>query len=143
MFIYAVGFAILVLDQITKFLALKFLDPQGSIPLVQNIFHLSLIKNPGIAFGLFGRFAPFLTGVVILCLIGLIVLSVQMRHAAFIQRISLVFIIGGAAGNLMDRIFRGYVVDFLDFRVWPVFNLADSFITAGVALFICTSFKRL
>ncbi len=136
MFIYAISFAIVLVDQLTKFLALQFLPPHKSIPIIANVFHLSLVKNSGIAFGLFGERAPGLMIIIIFCLVALILLSIQMRQALLIQRVSIAFILGGAAGNLIDRFVFGHVIDFLDFRIWPVFNIADSFITIGVAIFI-------
>ncbi len=142
MFIYVLSFIIVLLDQITKFLALKYLAPYKSIAVIPNIFHLSLVQNPGIAFGLFGTQAPVLTAVVMLCLAGLFILSFQMRKANLVQRVSLAFIMGGAVGNLIDRLVFGHVVDFLDFRVWPVFNIADSFITVGVLTFLLISMRK-
>ena len=142
MFIYVLSFFIIVLDQLTKYLALKYLSPHQSIPLIPDVFHLSLVRNSGIAFGLFGDRANLLTAVVIVCLLGLIILAFQMRRAGLLERVALGFILGGAAGNLIDRMISGHVVDFLDFRIWPVFNLADSFITVGVALFLILSFRK-
>lgn len=136
MFIYAVSLVVVLIDRLTKFLALQFLSSHSSVPVVPSIFHLTLVKNPGIAFGFFGNRAPLLTMVVIVCLVGLILLSTQMRTASFVQRISMALVLGGAAGNLIDRLLFGHVVDFLDFRIWPVFNLADSFITIGVFMFL-------
>ena len=141
MLISAVSCAIVILGRFTKFLALKYLPSHESIPVVSNIFHLSLVRNPGIAFGLFGNGAPGLIVIIILCLVMLILLSIQMRKARLSQRISLAFILGGAAGNLIDRLLFGHVVDFLDFRIWPVFNLADSFITVGVFAFLLAAAK--
>lgn len=139
MSIYAVSLAIVLLDQFTKFLALKCLVPYESLAIIQGVFHFSLVKNPGIAFGLFGQGASLLMAVVVLCLIGLLVLTFQMRTSRRIQKVALAFILGGALGNFIDRIVHGHVIDFLDFRVWPVFNVADSFITTGVVLFLITS----
>jgi len=142
MFIYALSLFIVVLDQLTKYLALKYLSPHQSIPVIPDVFHLSLVKNTGIAFGLFGDRAQLLTAVVIVCLLGLLFLAFQMRHARLLERVSLGFILGGAAGNLIDRITAGHVVDFFDFRIWPVFNVADSFITVGVVMFLLLTFRK-
>ncbi len=142
MLIYAVSLAIVVLDRFTKFLALKFLSSHSSVPVVTNIFHLTLVKNSGIAFGFFQDRTPVLIIIVILCLVGLIFLSFRMRTAGWVERMSLAFILGGATSNLMDRFLFGYVIDFLDFRIWPVFNLADSFITVGVFLFLLSTLRK-
>ena len=141
MFIYVIVFGIILLDQSTKYLALHLLFSGKTIPVIPSVFHLSLVRNPGIAFGLFGHSPSALTVIITLCLVALMILSVQMRNARWIQRLSLAFILGGAAGNMIDRILFGHVIDFLDFRVWPVFNLADSFITIGVFLFILTAVR--
>ena len=142
MFIYALSLFIVVLDQLTKYVALKYLSPYQSIPVIPNVFHLSLVKNTGIAFGFFGDRARLLTAVVIVCLLGLLFLAFQMRRARLLERVALGFILGGAAGNLIDRITAGHVVDFFDFRIWPVFNVADSFITVGVAMFLILTFRK-
>ncbi len=142
MFIYVLSFFIVVVDQLTKYLALKYLSPYQSIAVIPDVFHLSLVRNSGIAFGFFGDRANLLTTVVIVCLLGLIILAFQMRHAGLLQRVALGFILGGAVGNLIDRMMYGHVVDFLDFRIWPVFNIADSFITVGVAMFLILSFRK-
>ncbi|MBI4550246.1 MAG: signal peptidase II [Candidatus Omnitrophica bacterium] len=142
MSIYAVSVFIVVFDQLTKFLALKYLSPYESIPLLGPWVRLTLVKNPGIAFGLFGERSGVLIFIVLSCLAGLIVLSYQMRQADLARRMALAFILGGAVGNLIDRVLFGHVIDFLDFRVWPVFNLADSFITVGVGLFLILTMRR-
>lgn len=135
MWIHAISVLILLADRLTKVLAQEFLSAGQTIPVVPHIFHLTLVENPGIAFGLFGQGKFFLTALIVLCLVVLMVLSLRMRKSPFLQRLSLAFILGGASGNLIDRLAYGHVIDFLDFRVWPVFNVADSFITVGVFLF--------
>ncbi len=108
-----------------------------SIPVVRNVFHFTLVHNTGIAFGLF-RNQGFIFGAVVLIaavLIGFNIYYYRKNHEiplSYVLAFSL--ILGGAFGNLADRMFYGYVIDFIDFRIWPVFNLADSAITIGTGI---------
>jgi len=142
MFLYSISALIVLLDQITKVIAQKFLPQANSLPVIPDIFHLTLVQNPGVAFGLFSKLGNGLVLLVVLCLIAIIVYLEKMRHLHWRERLPLALILGGAAGNLIDRVRLGHVVDFLDFRIWPVFNLADSFITAGVLLFLIAAFRK-
>lgn len=131
--IFIIILAILSLDQLSKFLALKNLSVGQSIPLIGNIFHLSLVHNRGAAFGILKNHA-FLFIIISASAVILIFFALKERGRGRLYRVSLGFILAGALGNLIDRISYGYVVDFLDFRVWPVFNIADSAITVGAVL---------
>jgi signal peptidase II len=123
----------LALDQLTKFLATRYLLLNDSSPVIKGIFHLSLVHNRGAAFGILkGQLSLFIVASIFA--IALIYASLKDSGRSKIYRISLVLILAGALGNLIDRVFFGYVIDFLDFRVWPVFNLADSAITIGAVL---------
>lgn len=141
MLVYAISLSIVLLDQLAKFLALRYLAGHESLPVMAGIFHLTLVRNPGIAFGLFHDRAGRALLLIIFSLAVLLVVVLEMKHAAWSQRLSLSFVLGGALGNLVDRMRYGYVVDFLDFRIWPVFNIADSFITVGVCLFLVATFR--
>ena len=127
---------ILGLDQLTKLLINKNLTLNQSIPILKGIFHLTLVHNRGAAFGLLRNqiilliFVSFFT-------ILLIYFNLRKsgRDKKFsLYKLSLSFILAGALGNLVDRLYFGYVIDFLDLRVWPVFNVADSAITIGAIL---------
>ncbi|MFH1640777.1 MAG: signal peptidase II, partial [Candidatus Omnitrophota bacterium] len=123
---------ILSLDQLTKILANKNLLLNKSVPLINNVFHLTLVYNRGAAFGLLkNQLHLFIfTSVIAVVLIYLNLKDAEnKRHS-----IALSLILAGALGNLIDRLFFGYVIDFLDFRIWPVFNIADSAITIGMIL---------
>ena len=123
-------------DQLTKGLVAAFYIPGQSLPLVPPILHLTYVQNTGAAFGLFkGQHVFFM--VLSIIVIGWILwelLIVRPTVRAVIWGCAL--ILGGAVGNLLDRARLGFVVDFIDLRVWPVFNLADSAITIGVCLMI-------
>lgn len=136
----------LPLDQLSKLAVVRWLSFVDRIPVIDGFFYLTHVRNPGSAFGLFaGSPEPFrsiffigITGVAIL-----MILSFYRRLAPGdrLSALALGLVLGGASGNLVDRIRFGEVVDFLHFRLWagytwPDFNLADSFIVVGVALLV-------
>lgn len=131
----------LFLDQLTKALALKCLEP-GASHIVLPFFYLTLVQNEGIAFGLFQGLEGLLLAVISLCIVCLIMVGLRSRPVGSRSHWGMGLILGGALGNWMDRIRGGGVVDFLDFRVWPVFNLADTAITLGVGLFLLEFLKE-
>ena len=143
--ILSISFLIFLLDMISKHLMLRLLQIGDSIDVIPNFFSLTLAKNTGIAFSMFqGKIYE-----VILITIFVIFLLVDMiRHqlSSKIEKIGYAFVIGGALGNLTDRIFYGFVIDFLDFNFWgwdyPIFNLADCFIVIGVILLFISNFKE-
>ena len=137
-FLSGVG-AVVLFDRLSKNFFSGLLDLNESIAVIRNVFHFSLVHNTGIAFGFFKDCgAVFIIIPVILT--GLLVYNIYYyRHSPHLSRTYIVafsLILGGAIGNLIDRITLGYVVDFIDFRVWPVFNLADSAITIGAAIIL-------
>lgn len=130
---------IVFLDQLSKYLALEKLPYGISIPVVKNIFYLTLVKNTGIAFGLFRGTA--ITFIIIGFIGSIVILRYCVRKKDALGstvKFALFLILGGSIGNLIDRIHFGYVVDFLDFGInnlrWPAFNIADSTITIGAVL---------
>lgn len=131
--IISVILTILLLDQSTKFLILKFLSENQSIAIIKNIFHLTLVKNRGAAFGIFEDFGLFLI-IISLFIITLILINLRRVYSNPKLKISFTLILSGAVGNLIDRLRYGYIIDFLDFRIWPVFNVADTVITIGAIL---------
>jgi signal peptidase II len=125
--------AILFLDQLAKFVIVRNLSLNQSIPVIPGIFHLTLVHNKGAAFGLLkGQLSLFIFTSVLA--VFLIVFTLKDNKQARSNRAALALILAGALGNLVDRLFYGHVIDFLDFRVWPVFNVADSAITVGAIL---------
>jgi signal peptidase II len=134
------GLAVLVvvLDQVTKRLAEDRLRGQRSVPLLDDILRLTYVENRGAAFGLLQDQTTFFVFVGVL-VIGVIAASYRyLPRSGFLLHLALGLQLGGAIGNLIDRIRQGYVVDFVDFGFrsnwWPVFNVADSAIVVGVAL---------
>ncbi|OPJ56892.1 signal peptidase II [Alkalithermobacter paradoxus] len=125
---------LILLDQITKIWALKDLSEIGSIPVIENIFHLTYVENRGAAFGIFQGKTTFLV-IITACVIGYIIYyMLSNKNLDNITKISFILIISGAIGNLIDRVRLGFVVDFFDFRVWPVFNIADICVVIGAVL---------
>ena len=121
----------MLLDQLSKAVIEHFFILHETKPLIQNIFHLTLVYNTGGAFGLLrDRNSVFLAVSSVVSLI----LLVQLFKVPADFRMALGLILGGAWGNMIDRARFGYVIDFLDFRVWPVFNIADTSITFGVII---------
>lgn len=133
---FSVLFFVTLLDQVTKILALRYLSDGNSLPIIENIFHLTLVHNKGIAFGFFRSHPQLLFLLITFSLVFLFVWGLRMREGTWAHRLGLALILGGAVGNWLDRLRHGAVIDFFDFRVWPVFNVADSAITIGVCLFI-------
>jgi len=123
-------FTILSLDQLTKFLVTKSLGLNQSFSVISGIFSLTLVHNRGAAFGIFKNqlYLFIFISIAAVCLIYS-VLKKNRHNSSYVFSLSL--ILAGALGNLIDRISLGYVVDFLDFHIWPVFNFADSAITIG------------
>lgn len=136
---------IILLDQLTKQQIMQTMRLHESIPIVPNLFSLTYIRNPGAAFGLLAgssnafRMVFFgLTSIFALGLLGTILL--RMPEQDWVGRVSVAGILGGAIGNLIDRLRFGEVIDFLDVYIenyhWPAFNVADSAITVGVIFLI-------
>lgn len=134
---YLIALIVLIIDQYTKALAVSKLA-NGTIPIIENIFHLTYVENTGAAFGMFknSNWAFIITTSLIL--VAIVIALVKLKPSNKLIRISSGLIIGGALGNLADRIFRGFVVDFFDLRVinYPVFNVADSCVVVG-AFLVC------
>ena len=137
--------AILVLaDQVSKTIVVKTMSLYESIPVIQNFFHFTYITNDGMAFGINFPFGYYIfTSVSILLTLFLFWYLWSVRTHSIVIRLGISFIIAGAIGNLIDRIFLGAVIDFLDFMIgnfhWYVFNLADSYVTVGMVLVLIDS----
>lgn len=137
---------VVALDQITKALARHFLMALTSVPVIPNVFHLTYIENTGAAFSLLaGRSALLIVITVVLIAVlcaWLYLLPKSRRYLPLDTALALV--IGGAVGNLIDRIVFGYVIDFFDFRLigFAIFNVADVFVVVGCALVILAVIKN-
>lgn len=134
------------LDRILKFLVIQRYPEGGGFPVWPGVFYITRVNNTGAAFGIFRGSGSFLIWVSVVCLLFLGLYFFRAVLKKNVSGASMDFstqefaawalVIGGALGNLVDRLYYGYVIDFLDFRVWPVFNLADASICAGVFLVV-------
>jgi signal peptidase II len=140
-----IAFSILVLDRFTKWLVVRNIVLEDAIPIIPGFFRLTHLENPGAAFSLFAESAsPFRT--VLLVTFSVVALGVvaillwKSRNEFTLSTLSLSLILGGAVGNLWDRVSAGKVTDFLDFYIgihhWPPFNIADSAIVVGALLLL-------
>jgi signal peptidase II len=129
---------IIAIDQFTKYLVVSMMQAGQSIPLINNFLHITYVRNPGAAFGML----PYQTLFFILVTLVVAVLILYYYRTLSDDhkwlRFGLALQLGGALGNLIDRVMEeGYVVDFIDFKIWPpVFNIADSAIVIGIGIFI-------
>ena len=141
--IIAIAGLVLLLDQLTKIYIVSRFSLYESLTIIEDFFHITYIRNPGAAFGIFAGFAasfriPFFLTLSFVAIIGM--LFFYKTVAEELLRIALSLILGGALGNMIDRARFGEVIDFIDVHWysnhWPAFNVADSAITIGVGLMI-------
>jgi signal peptidase II len=142
---YLITLFVVILDHLTKWWVNRELAT-NSIELIRGYLRLSLVHNIGVAFGLFSShvsaWKPYLLAG--MAVIALVVIFLYARHITverWLLQLGLAITMGGILGNFLDRIFRGYVVDFIEFHIqesfyWPNFNVADSAITIGIALLL-------
>ncbi len=130
---FIISAMIIVIDQLTKHYMIQFLGKYGVHMLIENVLELTLVKNKGAAFGILQNQTLFFTIITMAVAIALVYLLTTLP-GQFLIKISLSLILGGAIGNLIDRIRLGYVVDFIHINHWPVFNVADMCIVVGSVL---------
>ncbi len=131
---------VVIIDRIVNFWAATELIKIDTIPIIKDVFHLTYAENTGAAFSMLRDHTIILGFASVAIIIGLAAFLYTHRKGGKVDllSISLAMIIGGAAGNMIDRFFRGYVVDYFDFRLinFAVFNLADSFVVVGTGFMI-------
>ena len=143
---YIIAFCFFILDLISKQVVIRMIDLHESIKVSKNFFYLTYTHNTGAAFSI-------LTGQrIILILVATIILAILINYIRKntvekkIEKLAFSLVIGGAFGNLIDRIIRGYVIDFIDVKIFgynfPIFNLADTFIVIGVLLMVITLCRK-
>lgn len=132
---------VVVLDQLTKYLIRTNIDLNVSVPLIDGVFHITYIHNSGAAFSIFQNKTGFLIAMQLIVITAvLIYLFVKQKKDHWCLLVSLSLIAAGGVGNLIDRARNGYVVDFLDIRIWPIFNVADISVCVGCGLLILYMF---
>lgn len=132
---------ILLIDQCSKMLVHLRLSVGDSVPVIKDMLHITFVSNTGGAFGLFKSGTSLFIAVSVVAIIVIFSLIVSsMKRGRFLSdplfNVGLVLIASGALGNLLDRVRFGYVIDFIDVRIWPVFNMADISISIGTFLLI-------
>ncbi len=135
-----IGFAIFVIlfDQASKLFIQYKMKIGESIPVIKGIFHITYIENPRTSFGLFEYNKSFFVIAVLILVISLILIykKIIFKKDPFMY-FPLTLVLGGAIGNLIDRVrIDGRVIDFIDFKIWPVFNFADSAIVCGMLILL-------
>lgn len=136
---------LVILDQVTKYIVVDRFYYGETLPIINGFFHLTYVKNQGIAFGMFQDKLHIISWLTLIAVVLLgIYLIKHLKKSPMIEKIAYIFIFSGAIGNLIDRVFRGFVVDMIDFRgIWVfVFNFADVWISLGLILIIIDSFIR-
>ena len=136
---------VIFFDRLTKHFFLNALDYGESFIIIRNVLHMTLVYNTGFAFGLFKDSGIAFVVIPVIALILLIFNIYYFRkNDEVLSRgyiIGFSLILAGAIGNLYDRMVFGYVIDFIDFRIWPVFNVADSAITIGAVIIAFKCFR--
>ena len=127
---------VIVADQLTKYITVRYLKPLSTVPILEDVFSLTYVENRGAAFGILQNQRWFLIILPILIISVAIIFLIKNRNESLLSRISLAIILGGAIGNLLDRIFRTYVVDMFEFTFiqFPVFNVADMAVVCGTII---------
>ena len=145
--LYIIPVVVFLLDWLSKYLAISYLEPHTPVE-VLPIFNWYLTFNPGVSFSMFNAKSAYgvwaLIGVA--CAICLLILYLVKKEKDLVSRIALMLVLGGALGNVWDRLRYGVVIDFLDFHWgdyhWPAFNIADSAICIGVAIMLWQTLRR-
>ncbi len=133
---YLITLILLSVDQFSKYIIRQKMSLAESIPIIKSVFHITYVENRGIAFGLFPQGSSLFIVISLIIILVIIFFERKKVIKSLKERFCLGLILGGALGNLIDRLRFGFVIDFLDFRIWPVFNLADSGVCIGGILMV-------
>ncbi|MBD3272065.1 MAG: signal peptidase II [Elusimicrobia bacterium] len=132
---------VVILDQAVKSAVVMMMELGQSIRILP-FFHLTFVTNTGAAFGMFSGVNLVFIIVSLMIISILISFRKSILNGSIFARIGFVLIIGGACGNLIDRIIHGHVIDYLDFLIWPVFNIADTCICVGTGALIVSFYQE-
>lgn len=125
-------------DQLIKSIVVRAIPPGTSVTVMPGLLNLTHVQNTGVAFGWFAGLSPALAAIAALTLLFVLFYNRGRWPTSRAESAGIALMAGGAAGNLLDRIRLGFVVDYLDFHVWPVFNVADAAIVVGAAVLVLT-----
>ncbi len=138
MWLFIVSVTVVIIDQLSKWIMSEKLQLHDNIKIIDGFFNLTLVHNPGAAFGLFPHHQQLFFAFSVITTIAILFVYIKYARKNSTVQVLLGLILGGAIGNLIDRMSFGYVIDFLDFYLykyhWPAFNVADSSICLGVGL---------
>ncbi len=136
MYLIFISILVLILDQLSKFYVVKHFVVGESVPVIPEIFHWTYILNPGAAFGMFEGQRWIFVLIALSVIFGLVHFKDDILESDWWTRYGVALFVGGALGNVVDRVRQGLVIDFFDFRIWPVFNVADIAICCGVGMIV-------
>jgi signal peptidase II len=149
---YLITLSILVADHIAKWIVRAKLYPREALEIIPGYLRLSYLHNSGVAFGLFNEvesvWKPYvLAGMAIIAVAVIVIYGLRVPQSRKLLHLALATTLGGILGNFVDRIFRGYVIDFIEFHIkdvfyWPTFNIADSAITIGIILLLIDTIRN-
>jgi len=142
---YLLALAVVVIDQITKWLVVNNMDLGEQIPLIENLLYITSHRDRGAAFGMLQDQMWLFFIITVIVVIGIVYyLQTQVKYVG--TGIAFGLVLGGAIGNFIDRLFRGEVVDFIDVKIigydFPIFNVADSSLVIGVILLMLFTLKE-
>lgn len=135
---YLVAFLVLAADQFFKYLINRSMTLGQSLPLLDGFLKLTYVRNTGAAFSLFVGFSPYLSVIGVIVAAVVIYYYYKIPNKSLVLQLGLASLLGGILGNLIDRLVRSFVIDYLDINIWPVFNFADIMINVGVFLILCS-----
>jgi len=142
--VWVIVILIIGVDRLSKFFLNARLTLHQRVPVIDNVLYLTLVHNRGAAFGILKNQTPLFIAA---SAVAIVLLVVYLRSARLsggkltVPALALGLVLAGAVGNLIDRVFLGYVIDFIDVGFWPVFNVADSAISVGAVLLAYSLFK--
>lgn len=136
--------SIIIFDQLTKRLVASMMELGQSVTLINNFLYLTYVRNPGAAFGMFPYQTAFFIAITLVVAVLILYYYRYLSEDHRWMRLGLSLQLGGALGNLIDRVTVAYVIDFINFIVWPpVFNLADAAIVLGIGIFLVAFWRDL
>lgn len=135
----------LLLDIVSKVLVSKYIVLEKSIKIINDFFYITYVRNTGVAWSMFSSKTILVLLVSSFIILGIILYIYNNRPKNILEKVAYSMILGGAIGNFVDRIIYGYVIDFIDIKIfgydYPIFNLADSFIVIGVILLVIYTWR--
>ncbi len=140
-FVLILSAVLVIIDQLIKYFVFEYLAPVGNVSIIDNLFSLIYVENRGAAFGIMQNQVWFFAVVTILLIAVFMYILITKKMSGKLYIAATILIIGGGVGNLIDRIFRGFVIDYLSVSFFPpVCNFADYCVTIGAILFVISLF---